>query len=263
MRPLFKSILSVTIALGIILGLFWLGVFQPVELFFARIVTPISKLIYDTSIYVHPGYKANSINELVEDYISLEKQYTALQAEEAVTTDIARENENLRKQLSFLRDRTFTSIGADVVGRQIDPAEKTIFINVGSEQGIARGMPVITAEGVMVGTVQEVELVYSIVQLLTDSKSALAATINSEDRSIGIVNGGFGISLEMNLIPQNERIVPGDSVITSGLTKGVPRGLFIGTVDSIEREAYEPFQRAIINPPEQLDKVTTVSVIIE
>jgi len=50
--------------------------------------------------------------------------------------------------------------------------------------------------------------------------------------------------------------------VTSGLEKGIPQGLLIGTVEAIEKEAYQPFQKAILNPLANLDKITLVSVLI-
>lgn len=261
MRPWLKSILSVSIVLCVLLGLLLLGAFRPLELFFARSVTPISRALYGASIYVSPGYQATSVNDLIIAYNALEQELATNRINQATVTDLTAENTRLREQLSFLRDRSYQSIGADVIGRQVDPSESTLIINVGLEQGITPNMPVITGDGILIGTTAEVSETYTLVRLLTDSQSAVAATINSDSASIGVVNGGFGISVQMNLIPQNERIVPGDLVITSGLSGGIPRGLLIGLVESVQREAYQPFQRAVISTPVRLDKVPVVSVI--
>lgn len=261
MRPWLKSILSVSIVLVVILFLFQLGVFRPFELFFARSVTPISRMLYGASIYVNPAYQVETVNELIQSYNALESALAEARIDTAVLQDITQENISLREQLQFISDRSYTAIGADVIGRQVDPSESTLFINIGVEQGITVGMPVITGSGVLIGTIAEVEPTHALVRLLTDSDSAIAATISSAEKSIGVVNGGFGITVQMNLIPQNERIVPGDLVITSGLSEAIPRGLLIGTVESVEREAYQPFQRAVITPAVRLDKVNVVSVI--
>jgi rod shape-determining protein MreC len=245
----------------VLLGLLLLGAFRPLELFFARTVTPISQILYGASIYVSPGYQANTVNELIIAYNELEKELADNRVDAALLTDALYENERLREQLKFVRDRSFDRVGADVIGRQVDPSESTLIINVGTDNGVAMHMPVITGNGILIGTIAKVSETYALVRLLTDSQSSVAATINSDDRSIGVVQGGFGISVQMNLIPQNERIVPRDVVITSGLTEGIPRGLLIGMVESVQREAYQPFQRAVITTPVRLDKVTVVSVI--
>lgn len=262
MRPWLRSMINVSIALGIVLGLFWLGAFRSLELTFARFVTPISQMLYGSSIYINPGLAVNNIGELIAKYNETEAKLATYQVESAQITDLQLENNTLREQLRFVSNREYQTVGGDVIGRQVDPSESSLILNIGTEQGIEVGMPVISGTGVLIGTTAEVAEVYTLVQLVTDAESAIAATINSEDKSIGVVNGGFGISVQMNLIPQNERIVPGDLVITSGLTEGIPRGLLIGAVDSVEREAYEPFQRAVITPPLRLDKVSTVSVIV-
>jgi rod shape-determining protein MreC len=67
----------------------------------------------------------------------------------------------------------------------------------------------------------------------------------------------------MNYIPQNEIIKVGDMVITSGLEENVPSGLLIGVIEAVEKEAYQPFQKAVITPSVDLTKIKQVLVITE
>ena len=83
----------------------------------------------------------------------------------------------------------------------------------------------------------------------------------SRDRSIGIVEGGYEISIQMNFIPQNEELNVGDAIVTSGLEETIPRGLLIGRVEAVKKEAYEPFQQAVITPAAPLHALTVVTVL--
>jgi len=76
------------------------------------------------------------------------------------------------------------------------------------------------------------------------------------------VEGGYGISLRMNLIPRDEAVRIGDQVVSSGLEKNIPRGLLIGTVAVIENEPYKPFQQAILNSVADLSKLTVVGALL-
>jgi len=67
----------------------------------------------------------------------------------------------------------------------------------------------------------------------------------------------------MSLIPQNEEVAVGDIVITSGLEREVPYGLLIGEVSVVEKELYQPFQKAIISPYFTLQKIQKVLVITD
>ena len=63
----------------------------------------------------------------------------------------------------------------------------------------------------------------------------------------------FGYCADLNI---------GDVVVTSGLEEGMPRGLLIGTVEAVEKEAHQPFQTAVIKPFISFSKITLASILI-
>lgn len=188
---------------------------------------------------------------------------TSLRSKEAEIALLLEENKELRAQLGFLSQKPYRHVGADVIGKTLDPVGNVVMIDRGEGDGIRPGNPVVAGDGIIVGKVVRAEDRRAHVALLHDPESRLAATVVSADKSIGLVEGGFGVSVRMNYIPQNERVNIGDMVVTSGLEPGIPRGLLIGTVAAVEKEAYQPFQRAVITPERALDKITVVSVIVQ
>lgn len=173
------------------------------------------------------------------------------------------ENTELRRQMNFFATSTYRHVGADVIGRSLQPVGTSLFINRGARDGIAERNPVVAAHGVLVGTIARVDERTSLVRLLTDDQSKVAATLVNKDKSLGLIEGGYDISVRMNFIPQNEAVRVGDHVVTSGLEDNMPRGLLIGDVAAVVKEAYQPFQYAIVNPAVSLTHLTEVSVIIE
>lgn len=171
------------------------------------------------------------------------------------------ENKNLRDQLNFLKILPH-HIGAAVIGRDLDPIGTTIIIDQGSRAGLVVNAPVITGNGLLIGKIARVNDTTAVVRLLSDFQSSVAATVVNRDKSLGVIEGGFGLAVRLNLIPQNEVIKPGDTIVTSGLEAGIPRGLMIGTVEVVEKKPQEPFQQAIIRPTADLEAITAVSVII-
>lgn len=171
------------------------------------------------------------------------------------------ENAALRDQLNFLKD-TKRFVGANVIGRDLDPLGTTIIIDQGKNAGIEINRPVIVGKGLLIGKVARVDEKTAIVRLVSDFQSSVAATVANREKSLGVVEGGFGLAVRLNLIPQNELIKPGDAVITSGLEAAIPRGLMIGTVEVVEKKPQEPFQEAILNPAADLEALSVVSVIL-
>ena len=225
---------------------------EAVQFFF----DPISGFLYRTrvNVYSNPaslGY-ASSTGDESGDRMAMEKTRIVLLEEE---------NEALRQQLQFFHTATATAIVADVIGKNIEPFGNSILINRGSSVGIVKGDPVIVHDGVLIGKIANVDRYTAVVRLLSDSQSKVAVTLLNQERSLGLVEGGYGISVQMNFVPQNEKVSVGDSVITSGLEASIPRGLLIGTVEAVEKEAYQAFQRATISPRINFEKLTIVTVL--
>lgn len=172
------------------------------------------------------------------------------------------ENLALKEVLKFKQETGYQIATARVIGKNIESTEQTILIDKGAEAGLKIDQPVIANNGILVGKTVKVESGMSIVRLINDNRSKVAATILNSERSIGVVEGGYGLSIKMNFIPRNETVMIGDQVITSGLEENMPRGLLIGAVTAIENETYQPFQDAVLSPGIDLSKLTVVSVLL-
>ncbi len=201
-------------------------------------------------------------DELVESYNKCLVKNQDSEVADVKSKDLEQENNELRKQLGFFHRRNFTHVTANVVGLNTDNIEKMIIINAGEQDGLKNDQPVIVGDGVIVGTIAKVEKDISMVRLINDNQSKVAATLLNKDGSLGVVEGGYGLSIKMNFIPRNEVVLVGDKVITSGLEENVPRGLLIGEVSVAENEAYQPFQQAVLTPAVDLSKLFIVSVLI-
>ncbi len=172
------------------------------------------------------------------------------------------ENQRLREQLSFQTGNERRLVLADVVGTEQSGNEQIIIINRGTSDGAIVGVPIIVGKGTVVGKIIRVENNQSFARLILDPKSRLEATVINEDRTLGIVEGGFGVSLRMMFVPRNENILVNQAIVTSGRDQLIPRGLFIGTVTAVENEAYQGFQRITLSPGTDLTKLTEVSLVL-
>jgi len=219
---------------------------------------------WSQSSYTHESgaSSSNSINNKLTDTFDPELVEAVCAIDTAENKLYKEENEELRKQLDFFSKNDYKHVGAEVIGRTVDPLSTVITINRGKRDGIMPSNPVIVGNGVLVGSVIETFDSVSYVRLLTDNQSKVGATLLNESRTIGLVEGGYDIGVQMDFIPQNEVVSPGDIVVTSGLTENMPRGLMIGKVEFVEKQPLEPFQQAVLNPIADLSYITTVSVLI-
>ncbi len=174
---------------------------------------------------------------------------------------LEQENLELRDQLSFKKKNLSSLITAEIVAKNLDTADQVIVLNRGSNDGVKVDQPVIYGDGILVGKIIKTEESVSFARVLSDNQSKIAATILNNDHSLGVIEGGYGLSIKMSFIPRNENIITGDQVITSGLELGMPRGLIVGKVAAIENESYQPFQQAIITPAVDYEKVNFVGIM--
>lgn len=260
--------MAISGVVALIALLHFVGVLLPVEGTIRRLITPGSQLLYSVTVTLRDETETfASVDELKAAYGKVKDELVTTKVDQTELTLLRHENDELRKQLSYVVSSTFHHLGAevvaDVVGRNIEPFGSTLIINRGTGDGVRVGQPVMAHRGVMVGKVIRAETDIAIVRLLTDGQSSVAATVLNKEKSLGIVVGGFGLSIRMNWIPGDEDVRVGDTIVTSGLEPGIPRGLIIGTVDVIEREPYQAFQRAVISPATEQNQLRMLLILTE
>ena len=146
--------------------------------------------------------------------------------------EAAWENERLREALAFRRtDGATAVIPAEVIGRDPDQIYDTIVINAGSDRGIVKDMPVVTAEG-LVGHVAMVGVSDSVVQLLM--RSRVSALVQST-RAQGIISWVDGHRFRLRFVEASNLVRAGDRVVSSGLGGRYPKGIPIGTVVEVNQ----------------------------
>lgn len=261
-----KTAVSITIVIGIVVVIHRFGWITDIEHGMRRIILALSGSLYSVSVTPADSIRRfQTTEELESAYLQLEETIKKTEIGAVQFELMQKENEQLRKQLRFLQETPYQYVGAvvsRVVAKDIDPVSNTVVIDRGTQSGVSVGDPVIVGEGILVGKIARVEESMSVVRLINDNQSKVAATVVSKEKSIGLIEGGFGISVRLNFIPQHEVVQVGDRVVTSGLEDGIPRGLLIGIVESVEKEAYQPFQKAVISPSVNLERIQDVSVII-
>lgn len=259
MKKRYQTIVSIGIIILITIGLQLSGVLYPLENFIVGLFYHSAQFSYDKELGVN---KENLINEKLTQPFDPEIVEAVCSIDTAETLLLREENTELRSQLDYFSKNKFSHIGAEVIGRTVDPLSTIITINRGLKDGVFPTNPVIVGGGVLVGTIIQSFDTISYVRLLNDNQSKIGSTLLNGDRTIGLVEGGYDIGVQMNFIPQNEKVNPGDIVVTSGLTENMPRGLLIGKVEFIEKQQLEPFQQAILDPIADLSYLHLVSVII-
>ena len=165
----------------------------------------------------------------VEELQSTNQQLRIQMMQAAAT---ARENDQLRALIGWQRQTPWKLKLANVVMR--DPANwwRTVQIDIGSRDGVAVNMPVLTPEG-LVGRVFSAGLTRSQVVLLGDPNCRVSAMVENIAHDIGIItaSGPLDNSLvDLTYLSGNADLKAGQEVVTSGEGGIFPRGILIGQV---------------------------------
>jgi len=159
-----------------------------------------------------------------------ENQQLRIQLMQAAAT--ARENDQLRASVGWQRQTPWKPKLANVILR--DPANwwRTVQIDIGSHDGVAVNMPVLTPEG-LVGRVSSVGLTRSQVVLIGDPNCRVSATIENTAHDVGIVtaSGPLDNSLvDLTYLSGSADVKAGENVVTSGEGGIFPRGILVGQI---------------------------------
>lgn len=149
-------------------------------------------------------------------------------------------------------------IAAEVIGANADSNSRTFFINRGEQDGIRRNMAVITPDGV-VGKISEALPHTSQVLLVTDRESGVG-TLLAGTRTHGVVKGTGDPLLWMDYVSTDEKVPPGEQVLTSGEDRIFPKNLPVGWVASTKTGF--PFQTIEVTPAAHLDQLEEVLVLL-
>jgi rod shape-determining protein MreC len=231
----------------------------------ARITLPLQRLLRQAGKELRGVTgTAGDAATLRERNDELEQVVAQLTVENLRLKEIEAENVRLRSLLQF-RDvnPSFTYKGGQVVGRVVanEPTSivQSILIDIGSNNGIEPGMPVVTERG-LVGRVTDVYSNAARVLLIADSSSNVN-TMLQNTRLRGILRGRAGQLPIMDYLPQDQQITVGDIVVTSGEGGNFPIGIPVGQVVEVEQNDVEMFQRAVVRTTVDFDTLETVLVV--
>ncbi|MFZ5365595.1 MAG: rod shape-determining protein MreC [Patescibacteria group bacterium] len=248
------------IALAIII-LHYTRVLAPIENGLHAALKPVMAAVYNLSTKINLFFvNQKSTTDLVDENARLRAELLKMQVLASENEELTVQNEFMRRQLDYFSEAGLKAVVADVIGRSQDSYQNFLIINQGEKQGLKPGAAV-TDQNVLVGKIYSVDKYTAKVLLINDSFSKLAVSVQNSDQTIGVLSGEFGLGLKIELIPQNEDVIPGDLVITSGLEQDIPRGLLVGQVDNVIYTEGELFKTAFVKSPMDFNKINFVSVL--
>jgi rod shape-determining protein MreC len=190
----------------------------------------------------------------------LQKTVDRLRLEQAALLEDARQGERLQALLNFQQKYIYKTVAAQAIGSSGTDQSRVFYLDKGKDAGLERDMAVITPDGI-VGKVREV-FPHSAQVLAINDQTSGAGVILESTRIRGILRGNALGQPQIVDIIADQRIQPGEKVITAGGDQIFPRGLPVGVVEKIERDPErDAFVLVIVKPAAHLDRLDEVLVI--
>lgn len=194
-----------------------------------------------------------------EEYKRLSTETAVLKSRLIGMEEIIKENNRLDKLLNLKRKLVFSSIPANVIGRDPSYWNSAVIIDKGSRDGVKQGQAVVSAFGV-VGKIIEAGKTKAKVILLTDPQFSVAGLVEESHDSV-LVRGTLEGMCQLEYLSDDAHINVGDKIITSKLSTSFPEGLLIGEVVRIDEKFQEQKREYILKPSVPFSQLEELLVI--
>jgi rod shape-determining protein MreC len=225
------------------------------------LVAPPERAIHNSKLgilYIWTNYF--DLRNVRQQNRDLETTIGRLQLEQASLLQDARQGQRLQAMLGFQEKYIYTTVPAQVIGTSGSEQSRVFYIDKGEDYQLKPDMAVITGDGI-VGKIRDVFPHTAQVLAINDQTSG-AGVILETTRIRGILRGNADGQLMIVGILADERIQPGEVVLTAGGDLIFPRGLPVGVVEKVNRDPdRDAFIDVMLKPAAHLDRLDEVLVI--
>ncbi|MDH4229458.1 MAG: rod shape-determining protein MreC [Nitrospirota bacterium] len=218
-----------------------------------------------------------ALGDVYRDNLQLHAEINALQEEITASRDAVVRLDTLEKNLGF--SSTFPKgVLAQVIGGDASHWFDALLVDRGENVGIRSGDAVLSPLGVVGRVAKATGNTAEI--LAVHNRGTVIPVRVQRSRHSGILVGGLspstlrplsateraaveGVPLvaEMRYIHRSADVLPGDVVVTSGLSGRFPPGIPVGTVVRVVREKTDAFLKVYVVPATRLDTLEQVVII--
>ncbi len=202
---------------------------------------------------------------------NLETAYNEIKLENEQLVYQAMRADELERELAVYQElygeisinESMNPLVASVISRSDGNYFSVFTINKGTSDGVEDFMAV-TMDGALVGYTYNTKPSSASVRTIIDSDASIAGLISST-RDQGTVRGTLGVDgtalCRMYYLPEDHLPRPGDTVVTSGVGFGFPKGIPIGTVRESTRGMESNKSYVVVEPIADFEHIEYVIVL--
>ena len=225
------------------------------------VLKPVNLTVQKTLNHVVKYYQIFTDTEgIYDNNWQLEQENRELLHENAVLKEKLTAYERIAKMVQFKEYYNYEMVPAQIIGREPGNWFHSVIVDMGSKDGIKVDMGVATHMG-LVGKVIQVEKNTSEVLLIIDQGCSVGAMVQ-RPREIGVIKGATDSTYcYLEYVAHDADVQLNDIVVTSGMGSTIPKGIIIGRVVVIRKEKHDLFQRILIKPEVDFNKLEEVFIV--
>ena len=222
-------------------------------------ITPLEKALVNTNQGVRSVWRNYFyLRGVRRENRDLKAQIERLRIEQVRLSEDAAQARRLQTLLGFKEQFISQTMAAQVIGTSGSDQSHVIYIDKGTSDGIKPDMAVITPDGI-VGKVLRVFHSSSQVLLINDSSSGVGAILEAS-RLQGILQGTAAGQTVLRYVMNDEKVIAGERVLTSGGDRIFPKGLAIGAVQQ-SIPGSDLFLNIRVKPAADLSRLEEVLIV--
>jgi rod shape-determining protein MreC len=222
-------------------------------------ITPVEKMLVHGENGVSDGWSNYFyLRNVRKENQQLRDQIEQMRLQQVRMQQDALQARRLQSLFDFKEEFISQTLPAQVIGSSGTDQSRILYIDKGSDDGIKADMAVIAPEGI-VGKILLVRPTTSQVLMINDQLSGVGAALE-KTRLQGILAGTPSGTLIIKYIMKDEKVEPGESVVTSGGDRIFPKGLPIGKVVE-SSDGKDMFLDIRVAPAANLSRIEEVLVV--
>ena len=252
----------------------------PLAVFFANSKKPSQHSRVDRALLSLTAPLEKGVGVVAVGVLEAWDGYVALRGSHRRAAGLLKESQSLQLQLQLLRHEAIENdrlrrllaiaeaapargdTGARVIGVRAEPSGlQLVTLDKGSDDGLSRGMPVITADGVL-GRVHSTGGGSADVLLAIDRNSSIAVRVERTRARANVRGLGHPGLARLDHAVRSEDVIEGDLLVTSGTDAVFPAGLPVGRVTRLQRAPHGLFLEGSVIPivdPTRAEEVLVIT----
>jgi rod shape-determining protein MreC len=230
-----------------------------IQVWAAAAFDPFERLLHGlTEATASTWYSFHDLSAAERENQRLRQELAETRARVLQLSETSAEDVQLRELLNLRQRINYRTVAATVIAAS--PGTSSVMtIDKGSHAGLKTDLPVITPEGIIGKTIAVFPGAAQVL-LITDRASGVGSQLETNGAQ-GVLKGDGDGTCSLDYILNENHVVLGDLVVTSGLDQIYPKGLLVGRVTKVS--SGETYKAITVRPAAALDRLENVLVVLQ